>query len=177
MDTRGAEEPEAPFAAGFSHSFMSLCGGDKPQEKILPLRSSLKRGTHSTGASIGSLFYNLQNCFQPNLSLLGTDQPLQEVELLVDLRTLREADKALESALPLSCKVQLLKSLEFNSPSPAENRLPLKQAQQHRRVRQEQATVMMREQMVQASRRISGVLMSSIFLKPAVEKAVLAGHG
>jgi hypothetical protein len=40
--------------------------------------------------------------FPPNLSWT-----LEEVELLVDLRTLREADKALESALPLSCKVQL----------------------------------------------------------------------
>lgn len=33
----------------------------------------------------------------------GAEEP-EEVELLVDLRSLREADKALESALPLSCK-------------------------------------------------------------------------
>lgn len=31
----------------------------------------------------------------------------QEVVLLVDLRTLPEAQKALESAVPLPCKVQL----------------------------------------------------------------------
>eukprot|EP00435_Cladocopium_sp_Y103_P070685 s33_g35.t2 len=37
------------------------------------------------------------------LDTRGAEEP-EEVELLVDLRTLREADKALESALPLSCK-------------------------------------------------------------------------